>query len=223
MLHRIGWLTTASLLLAAAPLPAAEIVGDYLETRTCDIYTGPCFANAEVGLTGQQAIMAWKIDRGHHHGVDLAGLKVVMAIRASDTLALGGGMAVNPFPIKSVVLVDSEANEVQRAALVDFARQRAGNLAGELARVEVVPIQMQIDHIDMVGRLDAGKGVHVVTRKMAVGDCVCTNEEIYYPPLTEVENFEPAYTLEGRFAGRGLGVQWQNPSTRSTFLATFAR
>ena len=39
--------------------PAAEVLkGDYLETRTCDVYTGPCFANGQVGLCGNDAMMA---------------------------------------------------------------------------------------------------------------------------------------------------------------------
>ena len=45
-------------LLVAHSAVAGGIEGDYLETRTCDIYTGPCFANAQVSLTGKEAIMA---------------------------------------------------------------------------------------------------------------------------------------------------------------------
>ena len=40
---------------------AVEIRGSYLEARTCDVYTGPCFANGEVGISGKDAIMAWNI------------------------------------------------------------------------------------------------------------------------------------------------------------------
>src|SRR5688572_22672117 len=107
----------AALAVALLVLPGvsfAEITGDYLEMRTCDVFTGPCFANAEVGLTGRQAVMAWSIEDGKHNGIDLAGLKVVMAINASDTLAYGGGMVVRPDPIKSVILTDSKASAEQR-------------------------------------------------------------------------------------------------------------
>ena len=34
---------------------AQQIAGDYVETRSADVWTGPCFANAEVGLAGDQA------------------------------------------------------------------------------------------------------------------------------------------------------------------------
>lgn len=201
---------------------AAEISGDYIESRTCDVYTGPCFANAQVGVTGQQAFMAWSIDQGQHEGVDLAGLKVILAIRASDTLGYGGGMVVHPDPIKSVILVDERASETQRRALADFAQKRAGKLRGEVVRISAVNIDMNVDHVDMIARLQAGQEVQLLTRKLAKGDCVCTNEEIYYPPLTSVDNSSPAYTVEGGFAGRSLGVRWNNPATRSAYLGTFA-
>jgi hypothetical protein len=224
-MHTLKFVGPAAALMAALLLPAVvtagDISGEYLEVRTCDIYTGPCFANAEVGLTGRQALLAWNIEQGQHQGVDLAGLKVVLAVRASDTLGYGGGLVVNPDPITSVALVDERATPEQREALVDFARQRAGRVAGEVARVDAVPIEMTLDHIHMVGKLKAGTAAEIVTRKLGSGDCVCTNEVIFYPPLTKVDNFAPAYTVDGRFSGRGLGVRWSNPKTRSAFLATF--
>lgn len=200
---------------------ASTVTGDYLEMRTCDIYTGPCFANAEVSLTGKQALLAWSIDQGELNGVDVSGLKVVLAVAASDTLGFGGGMVVNPDPIRSVVLVDENADASQRDALVEFAKTKAGRVAGDVVRVEAMPIEMKVDHIDMVGSLKAGKSVNLLTRKLGQHDCVCTNEVVYYPPLSNVDNFAPAYTVQGKFTGRGLGVNWDNPSTRSAFLATF--
>src|SRR4051794_15625408 len=106
-------LTLVVSLFASAAATASEPTGDYLETRTCDVYTGPCFANGQVGLTGRDAIMAWSIDSGSFNGVNLAGLKVVLAVHASDTLGFGGGVVIHPYPIKSVVLVDSQANAEQ--------------------------------------------------------------------------------------------------------------
>ncbi len=210
------------LALSASPSRGAAS-GDYLEMRTCAIYTGPCFANGQVGVTGHEAIMAWSIDHGDQQGVDLTGLRVVLALKASDTLAEGGGMTVRPEPIQSVVLVDERANAEQRSALVDFVRERAGKMAGEIVRVDVAPIAMKLDHVDRVADLQAGEEVSIQTRQLRDGDCVCSNEEIYYPPLAEVENSSPAFTLEGKFSGRGLGVKWSSPQTRSAFLATFSK
>lgn len=206
--------------VVAAVSDSPAISGDYVESRTCDIYTGPCFANAQVGLTGQQAIMAWSIDQGSHNGVDLAGMKVVLAVLASDSLAKNGGMDVNPIAVKSVILVDERASQAQREALVEFAKLR-GDVGNCVTRVSSMPIEMTIDHVTMAAKLQAGKEACLVTRKLAKGDCVCSNEEIYYPPLAEVDNYSPAYAVDAGFNGKGLGVRWSNRKSRSAFLATF--
>lgn len=215
-------LTIAALCVAPLLATAGEPRGDYLETRTCDVYTGPCFANGQVGLCGRDAILAWSIDNGSYNGVDLAGRKVILVVRAADTLGFGGGVVIHPYPIKSVALVDDSATDAQCEALVAFAKEQAGKVAGSVVRVQSVAIEMSVDHIDMVGKLRAGDIVDVETRKLAKGDCVCTNEQVFYPPLVAIENSEPAYTVRGSFKGRGLGTQWEAPSTRGSFLGTFA-
>ncbi|MCA9102318.1 MAG: DUF1326 domain-containing protein [Planctomycetales bacterium] len=228
-MHRFTLCAAVAFLMGAASLinsssqatPKGVIEGDYVEARTCDVYTGPCFANSQVGLTGQEAILAWSIERGSYDGVDLAGLKVAVAVKASGTLGFGGGLVIHPFPVKSVVLVDERADERQREALVAFAREHAAGLADDVVTVQSLPIEMQLDHVEMVAILKAGDVAEIATRKLAGGDCVCTNEVVYYPPLTPVDNYEPAYTLTGRFAGRGLGGRWEDAGTRSAFLATF--
>src|SRR5579864_3518564 len=82
------WLILAALALAfvAAPARAAGLSGSYLEARTTDVYTGPCFANSDMNLTGKDAILAWKVDRGSLGDVSLDGLTVVAVVSASDTL-----------------------------------------------------------------------------------------------------------------------------------------
>ncbi len=204
-----------------APSAWGQLSGEYFEIRTCDIYTGPCFANAEVGLTGKDALMAWSIEKGAFQGVDLAGLKVIAVISASGTLGYGGGVVVNPEPIRSVVLVDAEATPEQQQALVAMVRARAGRVLGEVVRVMQAPIEMKLDHVDMVAYVKAGRMVHALTRKLCDADHVCTNEVIFYPPLAPVDNAAPAVVVSGGYRGRGLGVQWELNGSRSAFLATF--
>ena len=43
---------------------AADIRGEYIEARNADVYTGPCFLNAEVLIYGIRALMAWKVAEG---------------------------------------------------------------------------------------------------------------------------------------------------------------
>src|SRR6185503_13113831 len=77
--------TVAALLLSVPPASAGladdksalGISGRYLEVRSCDVYTGPCFANAEMGLDGKEAILVWSVREGAWRGTDLKGLSVI--------------------------------------------------------------------------------------------------------------------------------------------------
>lgn len=196
--------------------------GIYLESRTCDIYTGPCFANAQTGQAGRHALLAWNIERGNVDGVDLAGLNVVLAVQAHDLLGFAHDLSADD-PMKSVVLVDERANETQRQALVEFAKRQAGRVAGEVVRVAALPIELDVDSSDDVARLKAGDEASLETRPVRACDCVCSNESVYYPPLSEVASSKPAVTVDGGFVGRGLGDHWTNPGTRSAFVGRFGQ
>src|SRR2546425_8488439 len=93
---------------------AQQIRGDYLETRSADVYTGSCFANGEVNLVGNQAILVWHVESGSWNGVPLDGLTVAAAVRARATL---GDPYANPYPAQAVLMIDDQANDRQRAAL----------------------------------------------------------------------------------------------------------
>lgn len=213
----------AMVAMTYAPLATSAngLKGDYLETRTCDVYTGPCFANGQVGLGGNDAMMAWSIDRGSYNGVDLAGLKVVVITTASDTLGFGGTLKINPQNIRSIVIADEAATPEQHEALVAFAGHYARH-AGEIVKVVSAPIEMSADHFEAVGILKAGDLANLTTRRLNAGDCVCSNEETFYPPLNEVKNATPAYTVAADFNGPALGTKWSNHETRSAFLASFS-
>ena len=215
-------LVLSGLLVAVAGLnaQAAEISGEYLETRTCQVYTGPCFANSETGLSGKDAVMAWSIREGKHNGVDLAGLKVVIALNSSTTLGHGG--IDDGENLKTVVYVDQTATAAQQAALTDFARKHSGKAGQYVVRVEQSPIEMSLNESDLQGKLEAGKNVKIVTRKARPTDCICMNEVAYYPPLAKVENFVAGVTTIGEFNGRGLGSRWSTPESRSAYMARFA-
>lgn len=212
-----------ALVLALAALPAlasaGEISGSYMEARTCQIYTGPCFANAEINLVGKDALMAWKIEEGTREGVDLAGLSVVVVLTASDTLADRG--VNDPKEIKSAIIVDEKATKAQREALIAFAKEHAGRGAEKVVRVDVSPIEMTLDTLSLTGSLTAGDSVKLVTRKCGEKDCICCNETAYYPPLAQVTHFAPGVAVEGSYSGRGLGTSWSFPESRSAYMATF--
>lgn len=220
-MRRLFAMAEGVLLVAAmAAVPAsAAIKGDYVEVRSADVYTGPCFANGQVNLEGKQAMMAWKIRQGSWKGVSLDGLGVLAVVKASATL---GDAYHNPYPAKSILIVDSRANTQQREALVAFAKSVAGRLAGNVVAVEAAPIRLEMgrDHGSLT--LVAGNLARIETRGLCSGDAICGNEVTYYPPLTKVAHAMPAYTLEEAFNGKGLGEVWNLNDSRSAFVGTFS-
>ena len=84
-LHVLAVVGIALMAVSAVPGSAA-IKGDYIEARSADVYTGPCFANGEVGLVGNEAILAWRIKEGDWRGTSLNGLGVVAVVKAHATL-----------------------------------------------------------------------------------------------------------------------------------------
>jgi len=220
---RGSWLLAALSLggfsILAGAAAGDEISGTYLETRTCQVYTGPCFANAETALAGKDAVMAWNIEEGKHAGVDLSGLSVVVCLTGSDTLAFKG--VDDPKTLKSTIVVDEKATVEQREALIAFAKEHAGRAGKEVVRVDQAPISMSLDLGTLVGKLEAGKIVKLATRKAKATDCICTNEVAFYPPLAKLQNFSAGVSTEAEYKGRGLGTTWSTPGSRSAYMATF--
>lgn len=214
LMTTVGWVSIA---------PAATIEGEYLEARTCNVYTGPCFANGEMGMAGKEAIMAWKVDKGTWNETTLDGLGVALVVTADDTLGDDGIFGQTPVKTKSVLLVDKNADKSQKDALISFVKDSAKKLADNIVRVEEVPFTLDNDHVDAKGTFKAGDIAKIETRKLQKGDCVCTNEIVYYQPLTKVENFHPAYSLSHQYQGKGLNNRWSAGEQRSAFLATFRR
>lgn len=210
-----------SLLLAVTVLAsAAEIRGRYIEARNADIYVAQCFANSEVGLTGDLALMAWKIDQGSWNNVALDGLGVVAVVKAKSTL---GDPFHNPYPAKTVLIMDEHANPAQRAALESFAHKMGGDLVQTVSRVETAPIAFDFEGMHSgIASVTAGKVACIRTRALMDGDAVCHNAFVYYQPLTKLDHAMPAHTVDNKFAGEGLNVVWSSPDKNSAFIGSFA-
>ena len=197
----------------------AQITGDYVESRSADVYTGQCFANGEVGLTGDEAILAWHIRSGTWDGVKLDGFSVVAAVKANGTL---GDPYADPYPAKSVLVVDDRANARERAALVAFARHMGGKLLANVVNVVNAPIDFRVQQGHQGSTLlRAGDFVTVQTRSISENDHLCGNESTFYPPLTQVSHAMPAVAMTDSYSGKALGTTWTLHDKRSAFVGTF--
>ncbi len=212
---------------------AAGIRGEYVEARTADVFTGPCFSNAEVFITGKNAVMAWKVTEGSWKGVKLDQLCVAAAVVGTTTFSED-----QPEKAQSVLIVDSKATAKQRDALVDLAKTLGGARLCHVASVTTARMVLNLeDHT--ASEADNAHTAHsmpeapcatfwaaglaqIVTRPLDERDHTCGNEVIAYPPLSAGVEAKPAYTLGHTFKGEGLNAQWADPNCRSSFVGHFA-
>jgi Protein of unknown function (DUF1326) len=216
---RLLTLTVLALVATTAPAAAAGITGQYVEARTCDVWTGPCFANADFNLTGKNAVMAWRVDKGSVDNVSLDGLGVVAVISASDTLGLE-----QTGPGRAVLIVDSRASAAQREALVRLARRQGGKLLQNVVAVQSASIDLNTCHCkgEACAELQAG-AVRLKTRCLdAAHDKACGNESAFYPPLALGVQVQPAAAVENSFGGTGLPETWRDFDRRGAYVGSFA-
>ena len=210
-------LVALALALCAVPASAAGLTGKYVEARTCDIWTGPCYANADMNLAGKNAVLAWTIDKGSFDGVKLDGLGIVAVLAASDTLGTeqtGKG--------KAVLIVDSKATKAQHKALVAFAKKQAGKLVDNVVLTTTAKVELTICPCDENGcaTLNAGDA-KIETRCLGKHDRLCGNETAYYPPLVKGAKLSPAVAVENSYKGKAIGSKWEDAGRRGAYLGTF--
>jgi hypothetical protein len=217
-MNRCLALAALALVLFCGPSQAAGLTGQYIEARTCDVWTGPCFANAEVNLGGKHAVLGWKVDKGSLDGVSLDGLGVVAVVEASDTLGVK-----QTGPAKAVLIVDQRANASQRAALVRLAKKQGGDLLANVVKVESAKVDVELCPCNDggCGKLSAG-AAKIETRCLSdKHDKICGNESAFYPPLAKGVTVKAALAVEHTFKGKGLGETWNDAGRRGAYLGTF--
>ncbi len=218
-MKRLILLAALASLLGGMPAFAAGLTGKYIEARTCDIWTGPCFANAEVNLSGKHAVLGWKVDQGELQGARLDGLGIVAVVAASDTLGVPQtGKA------RAVLIVDSRADSQQRQALVALARKQGGALIDNVVAIQSAKIDLDICPCAEggCGTLDAGCA-KITTRCLdGKHDKICGNESAFYPPLARDVEVQPAYAVEHTYTGKGVNETWNDAGRRGAYLGQFS-
>jgi hypothetical protein len=211
-------LAALALFAVVFPVQAAGLTGQYVEARTCDVWTGPCFANADTNLTGKNAVMAWRVDKGSFDGVALDGLGVAAVISASDTLG-----TQQTGPARAILIVDERATPAQRQALIGLAKKQGGALVGNVVTVRYAPVQLNLCPCkeNACAELVAGPA-HIKTRCIdANHDKACGNEIAYYPPLARGVHARPAAAVEHGFRGPGLRETWREFDRRGAYVGSF--
>jgi hypothetical protein len=231
MISRMLWATVLTLVPALAG--AAEIRGDYVEARNADVFTGPCFSNAEIFIYGKQAVLAWKVREGSWKGVDLAGFCVAAAVLGDTTFSVD-----QPEKAQSVLIVDSRASDRQQRALIDMAKTLGCARLGNVKSVVTTRMSLTLeDHTASANESAhsshgmphsprasfwAANIAQILTRPLDDRDHFCGNEIVAYRPLSKCVDVQPAFTLGHEFKGKGLDTRWDDPNCRSSFVGHFA-
>ncbi|WP_165075347.1 DUF1326 domain-containing protein [Paludisphaera rhizosphaerae] len=228
----LGWLPPAT---SPAPSTPNRVAGDYVEARTADVYTGPCFSNAEVFITGHQAVMAWKVNEGSWKGVDLKGLSVAAAVVGTSTFSQDDASAA-----KAVVIVDDQATTAQRDALVAMAKELGGDRLKNIVAVRRSPLLITVEGHETASHSAADAHANhgmphapqalvsapglaeILTRPLDADDHACGNEVVAYEPLSSGVQALPAYTRRHRYEGGELESRWNDPNCRSSFVGRFS-
>ncbi len=207
--------------VAFAGTTTPTISGDYLEVRSCDVYTGSCFANAEMNLAGREGMLFWSVREGSWNGSRLDGLGVMAVVKVDGTL---GDLKYQPRSGDAVLIVDAKADAKQKEALADFARAMAGKLIAKVVEVKSAPIEAKLATCSKLGcaSVKAGDLVEISTSCLGGKHDVCGNEETFYPPLSKVDGAYPVFADLANFTGTGLDCTWQIAGKRSAFLASFS-
>ncbi len=211
-------LAAVALVALAGPLSAAGITGKYIEARTCDVWTGPCFANADMNLGGKHAVLGWLVEKGTLDNARLDGLGVVAVVAASDTLGLE-----QTGPAKAVLIVDSRADAAQRDALVRLAKKEGGALLKNVVAVQSAKVELDVCGCEEggCGKLVAGPA-RIETRCLDdKHDKICGNESAYYPPLARGVHVQPALAVEHTYTGTGVNETWKDAGRRGAYLGSF--
>jgi hypothetical protein len=227
-------LTVLACLLPAASPDSGRIAGDYIEARTADVYTGPCFSNAEIFITGHQAVLAWKVTEGSWKGVKLDGLSVAAAVVGTTTFSQDDAKAA-----RSVLVVDEKATPAQHDALIAMAKALGGDRLQNVVAVRTSGLIVTVEADPGTPEADAHKGhggmpraphalfsapglAEILTRPLDADDHVCGNETVEYQPLSGGVTALPAYTLRHKYSGEELNTLWNDPNCRSSFVGHFS-
>lgn len=190
---------------SAQSLPPKSVVGQYLEVRD--------------GPAGEYALLAWKVDQGTYNGVRLDDRAVVAAIFVERPR-----QARDMTNSRAVFLVDADATQPQRTALLAMARKAAGDTIREVVAVKQQKIALKI-------WLGCGSGyaslhsdtVKVRTRRIEDRDRAA--RDLPQPqPLAKASCCERAITTQYAYAGMGFDgdpVRIAHKDRASTTLGAF--
>ena len=195
---------------AFAQQPKA-IRGDYLETRSNQVYGCYCEWSGQAITAGREAILGWAFKTGEYRGVDLAGVKVAAVIVGQSSLSATTG------PRQHVLFLDPSTSKDQQQAAQAFLTEEYGVFLGQAVAVRVMPVEMRVNSGEV--HLVAGDIVSVALRKARLPDDAMKGAQLWYDPFIKLTESTLATTLDSRYMGPEFDLTWDdtNPGVRGYY------
>jgi hypothetical protein len=201
-------------LLASGASAAPAVTGDYVESRSANVFVGACHHEGEVQTTGRNAILAWNITDGEYAGVSLKGVMAVAVVAGDRYLSLEDAKR------QSVLYVSDQATAEQKEALVALLKERAGAALGELVGVKTAPVTFD-------GRGDTYRvqvtGAAFMKIKKQTGQLCCKQPyQVWGKPFVPVSDARAGYCVGVEYKDAGLLRAWSATDQNNAFFGQFS-
>jgi hypothetical protein len=215
---RFSYLASAALLvmgLAGQPASATPgITGDYIETRSCNVYAGACHAEGEATTAGRQAMLAWNVRQGVFEGVSIDGVKAVALVAADRNVGLPGAQK------QAVLYLDRNATPAQQAAMEKMLREKAGDSLGKVLAVKTAEIAF-----DATGDLYqvSAPGVATLKVKKEPGPLCCIQKyQVWYKPFVNLKESKIGYSVLNEYRDATLKTNWSGSDQNNAYFGEFS-
>ena len=203
----------ASLAVLCGTTAFGAVKGDYVEVRTASVFAGPCHYNGELVTTGRNAILAWNVASGEFNGVNLAGVRAVAVVSSEANLIEEKAAR------KSAIVIDAKS-DAQVAAWTAMMKQSAA--LGTIVSAKRGPVTFKSDAKDGY-TVDAAGFASARVSAMPDGECCKQPNNVWYEPLTKVDDRKVGFTATASYAGGTVGEKWQRAGENSAFYGSFTR
>ncbi|HYJ87972.1 MAG TPA: DUF1326 domain-containing protein [Pyrinomonadaceae bacterium] len=191
-----------------------SIKGDYVEVRTASVFAGACHYNGELTTAGRDALMAWSVKSGAWQGVDLAGVRAIAIVSASENLA-DKNAARN-----SEIIIGENASDAQSRAMLTALKSQYAASLGQISSIRRAPLSF--DHQGKAYAVKVNSFASITVEAMPDDLCCKMPQLVWYSPLVPLENRKVGYTTKAIYAGGDVGEPWQRSGENSAFYGTFA-
>ncbi len=197
--------------LVAFAQQQTDIRGDYLETRSNQVYGCYCEWSGQAITAGREAILGWAFSAGEYRGVDLAGVKVAAVIVGQSSLSATTGSRGH------VLFFDPGTTKAQQQAAQAFLMEKYGDLLGKDIAVRVMPVEIRENPDE--AQLAAGDFVSVFMRKAKLPEDAMKGAQLWYDPFIALAESTLATTLNSKYMGPEFDLTWDdtNPGVKGYY------